>query len=79
MNYPTAIVIAAALVAGAIFADTSVGAAPDVGRYQIDVAFSEHLYRVDTVSGQIDLITCDEKRKVFRCITHPDVAKVLPE
>ena len=35
MNYPTAIVIAAALVADAVFAGKSVGASSEVGRYQI--------------------------------------------
>ena len=62
MKYPTAIVIAAALIAVAIFAQNPVGAASGVvGRYQIWALQDRSgmsAFRIDTVTGVVDVIVC---------------------
>lgn len=62
MKYPTAIVIAAALIAGAIFAKNEVGAASGVmGRYQISAVIDRGgiaAFRIDTSTGVVDFIGC---------------------
>ena len=91
MNYPTAILISAVLVASAIFAGKSVGATSEVGRYQITDVITTDLgplgtahsaLRIDTVTGMIDMMVCDRltvKEGGAPCTIVPDIAKVAPE
>ncbi len=53
--------IAAALNAGGILADNEVGAAADVGRYQVSsfgVGVGRGAFRLDTSTGVVDVIVC---------------------
>ena len=54
MNYPRAIVIAAALIAGAFVFSIKAQASPaPEGRFQILIAPSVGVWRIDTMTGQL--------------------------
>ena len=58
MNYPTAIVIAAALIAGAVFAGNWASASGGaVGVYEISTTRS-FAWCLNTVTGELDAFSC---------------------